>query len=75
MNDFEILSHDEIEKIKQEQDFAIIPTRLINRIVLKNNYAIMEFHMPTDNTPYIHFVNSEYFVVNWGKNFQGDEEE
>ena len=36
---------------------------LIDRIRITESGARMEFHMPTDDRPYIQFVNSDYFVA------------
>lgn len=65
------MTREQIEQLKKDYDFAIIPMKNIVAIRelkgnLEGNMAVM-VKLNEETGGYMQFVDSDYFVVGWGK--------
>lgn len=65
------MTEEQIEQLKKDHDFAIIPMKNIVAIrelndILEGNMAVM-IKPDIETGDYMQFVDSDYFVVGWGK--------
>lgn len=61
---------EELEKIKKQYDYCIIPTKNIALIEPTTPVSLPVIHLAavSNNDQYMQFVNSDYFKVSdWGK--------